>query len=44
MVVGGYVTVSAVNIGVQIWQLGKAIWNLVKRVVIKKLGKGVEKE
>jgi hypothetical protein len=44
MVVGGYVTVSAVNIGVQIWQLCKAIWELVKRAVIKMLGKGVEED
>ena len=42
MVVGGYVAVSAVNIGVQMWQLGKAMWMAVKAAVRKRIAKGVE--
>ena len=42
MVVAGYVSVSAVNIGVQVWQLGKAIWKVLKGAVMKRFGKGVE--
>ena len=42
MVVRGYVAVSAVNIGVQMWQLGKAMWLAVKAAVRKRIAKGVE--
>ena len=44
LVVGGYVTVSAVNICVQMWQLGKAMWKAIKKAVLKKFDKEVEEE